>query len=718
MKQNMTIIQRPFGLLALILSLLLLLAPIGLAAMPEEDAETTTPVTTDPSATPDAPLIPDFNPNLREEYLTTLDEPSDLTVAFWYDVEFPEVFLVAPSGVTYLLSSSTDGINIMIEAEYALAQIPSAEAGDWYIRYDIGKNNEFEYDLMGTTENIWIQYVNAEQGLSNRVNVSFLATLGEETVLYAYKLYLTYEGEGAETLLLDEGYAYTGMEESFNLNFSSYNSYNAYQLLLEVEIAQDGVTLFDSLESDPFPFENQTNLAAPSGIDITVSLTDRMMTADWDNYTSYRYNGYRIVITDASGEVLYSADLDSSATKVTQYITEKTDSVTVTLYGKDDALLSAPLTRTVKMSNALTLVTTSPTASSQAQLKMNLPKDTVLKVAIGSDEFSFTSEGKENVVAATLANGSNELAATFVMEGVTYVLSAHIYKDGMPPQIDFYEPYQDKVFPDGKAVLVGSVGDAVKFVMNGKEVSIEEGLFQIKLDLTAGANEFMFEAIDAVGNTSTFKLTLYGSKEALVGNADTNADLPFWIPLAIGIALGVILIVFAIVMAARRSHLKAFSTTPIVVLFSGTTLATLGMLIWQLVRKQIMVDTVNSYDFMKIVRQSLSDAYAYLVELEGADSVISLWRWIFIGSLAALVLSVIAHILVKVISSKKSAKAPITKKEKKAKQDKTAAPVATTTEEALIAPAVAESSEVEESVGNTETEVKELTPESDPSDHE
>lgn len=713
MKMNTTGFSRPFGLLALILSLLLLLAPMGLAAMPEEDAETTAPVTTDPSISPDTPAVPDSNPDLREEFLVYLSEPADLTVAFWYDVEFPEVFLVSPSGVTYLLSSSTEGINIMIEAEYALAQIPSAEAGDWYIRYGIGKNSEFEYDLMGMTENIWIQYVTAEQGVSNRVNATFLATLGEESVLYEYKLYLTYDGEDAATLLLDEGYAYTGVEESFNLNFSSYNSYDAYQLLLEVELVLDGVTLFDSMESAPFRFENQTNLAAPSDIDLTVSLTDRMLTADWDNYTSYRYNGYRIVIADASGEVLYSADLDSSATKLTQYITEKTDSVTVTLYGKDDALLSAPLTRTVQMSNALSLETQSPTASSQAQLKMNLPKDTLLKVTIGSDEFTFTSEGKENIVAATLANGSNELMASFELDGVTYILSAHIYKDGMPPQIDFYEPYQDKVFPDGKAVLVGSVGDAVKFLMNGKEVNVEEGFFQIKLDLTAGANEFLFEATDAVGNASTFKLTLYGSKEALAGQANTNAELPFWIPLAIGIAIGVMLIVFAIVMAARRSRLKAFSTTPIVVLFAGTTLATLGMLIWQMVRKQIMVDTANSYDFMKIVRQSLSDAYAYLVELEGADAVISLWLWIFIGSLAALVLAIVAHILVKVICSKKGTKAP---KEKNANKQRETAPADVSLEEDPAAPVTAEVDEATENNGTAESPAEDTAPESDSSD--
>ncbi len=632
---NRTKFSRPIGLTALLLTLFLLIAPMGAMAAEEE-------------------------PDDYTQFLTNLPEAKDLTIAFWFDVEFPAVTLIHnPTGQEYPLTADNPDIQINVEAEYALVQIPSAPAGEWSIRYSVGKNTEFEYDLMGMTENIWIQYVNAAQGSGNRMEISFLATRGEEVQRYDYKLYLTYDKDGASTLLLREGYAYTGEEEDLSINFSAYNSYDSYQLLLEVELYEDGVTLFDSLESDPFAFENQNTLTAPGGVDLTVSLTDRMLTADWDNYTSYRYNGYRVVIADAKDDVLYSGDFDSTATQMTQYITEKTDRVTVTFYGMDDGRLSEPVTRTVQMTGGLTLLTKTPTASSQAQFKMNLPKDTVLSVLVGANEHTFTSEGKENTVAVTLANGVNELSASYLLDGVTYTLSEMIFKDGIPPQIDFFEPYQDKVFPDGKAVLVGSVGDAVKLLLNGKEVKLEAGLFEIKLDLEKGANNFLFEATDAAGNASSFQLTLFGSKDALVGGAASNADVSFWIPLIVGIALGVGLIIFAIVLAVRKNHLKTFSTTPIVVLFTGTTLAALAMLIFQTVRKNTMIDTLNSYGFMKIVRQSLADAYAYLIDAEGASEVVSTWLWIFLGSLGALILSVAVHILVKVIVAKKRQKKAI-----------------------------------------------------------
>lgn len=667
-------ITRPFGLLLISLAMVLLLSPLGLVAEPAETAiDLITPIV------PISPIIPTPTPSAGTmEHLTTISEIDDLTVGLWYDVGLPEVTLIAPSGMEYSVSTETAGINVMIEAQYALVQIPMAEAGEWYIRYTMGDNTEFEYQLMGKTENIWIQYITAEPTSNNRIDATFLATLGDEQLRYQYQLYLTYDDPAASTVLLREGSAYTGVVVSLSLSLANFNSYDSYQLLLEVEIVRDEVTLFDNLKSETFAFENDSSVRTPTSIEVSVNLSERMVTADW-SILSYRYDGYRVVITDsATGEVVYSVDLDSTATQMTQYIAEKISSASLSFYGKRDSLLSEPLTREIHFDGALEIITETPTASSQAQLKMNLPAETVLNVGVGDVFQDFVSEGKENIVAVPLENGGNELVATYLLNEVSYKLTASLYKDGYPPQIDFYEPYHEKVFPDGKATLMGSVGDAVSLSVNGKEVELSEGAFRISLDLETGENEYVFEAKDAVGNLSSYRLTLYGvvkSASSVVAGVAQNNEPKVWIPIVIGCALGAACIVFAIVLAARKKHLKTFSTTSLIVFFSGTTIATLAMFIWQLIRKEQMTETANSYGFIEIVRDSLDNAYEFLIELQSADSKISLWLWIFLGSLGALLTVVLIHVIVLLITRRKRAKTSNAPQKKKKKSLKSAKPI-------------------------------------------
>ncbi len=594
----------------------------------------------------------------REEPLTTLSTAKDLTVSIWYDKGMPDVSFIAPSGKVWQVSADTQGMKVLISAEYALVQIESAEAGKWKIRYSMGENTEFDFSVMGTAENIWIQYINVTPSGGNHIDVAFLAERGEESAPYSYYLYLTYEGEGASQVLLEQGEAYTGEEFSQSIDLSVANSFDKYKLYLEVELRLDGVTLFDQMESESFSFENTNKLPALSGMDMTVNISERMLTLDWEKYRDHRYNAYRVIIFGGAGEQIFCSDLPSDqAHKITQYISESYPAINVSLYGISNGILSEALTRTVTVNGGLELLTKSPTSASQLQIKCNIKKDTPLKVKINDVSSEFISAGKEDTYALTISNGNNTLYAEYTSDDVRYILEEDIFKDGFAPTISFYEPYANMSFPNKQATLIGSVGDAVEFYVNGSKIDITNGQFSFTLELADGENKYLFEAIDTAGNKTSYPMTLYGGTEKVAASTPgAEIDTPIWIPLVIGGVVALLFIILAIVLTVKKKKLKAFSSLGLVVFFAFVCVLTLSAYIYQLVIQSNLVNTANSYSFSLLVSESIERAYALLTEIQAFESVVDAHLMYFIISLAALVVAVGVHVTMLLIRKSKSKK--------------------------------------------------------------
>ncbi len=600
----------------------------------------------------------------KTEPLTFLNANADINISFWYDSAFPTVTIISPSGIRYAVAENTVGIQAIIESKYAAVHIPSAQAGQWYIEYTQGTNTEFEFSVMGSTENIWIQYVNVSQGSFDNIQVSFLAERGNASEQYSYTIYLTYEGENAEKVALESGNAFTGTEESRHIYLGNYNSYGEYKLILEVELQTPEVTLFDSLESETFAFTNSNTPSGPSGIDITVDICKRTITADWSNYTSYSYSGYRLIITGASGESIIGVDLDKDSNRISQYISEAYSSVTVTLYGVVNGILSDPLTKNVTLKGGVELVTSSPTASSQAQIKFDLLKDTLLNVIVNGQNTDFISDGNENTLAVSIKNGLNEISAAYTENGIKYLFAGEIYKDGTAPVIEFFEPYSDKTFPDSKAVLVGSVDDAVRFLVNGEEKTISNGRFTVTLELVDGANEFLFEAFDEVGNRTVHPITLYFKASSGLSGviSDTDkADMP-WLPAVIGAVIAVAFIVFAVILCSQKKKLKAFSTVSIIVFCAFFAALSITGFIYNTVKRDNLNDIINSYEFSEIAGESLEQAHEILTEVSEIEGVITTHLILMIISLVCLAVSIVVHIVISLKSKKRMSKNEQTQK--------------------------------------------------------
>lgn len=590
------------------------------------------------------------------ETLVELEEAGSITIGLWYDVEFPQVKLTDPSGKKITVKDGAAGMKVLIEDSWALVQIEKAAKGEWKIDIEPGKNTEVSYDLMGMAENIWIQYVRPTVLDNGRMDVTFLSEMGDMNTGYNYELYLTTSAADAGEALVDSGYATTGEEKTVTVDMTRYTSYNDYVIKLYVYKNVDGVELFDEYESDPFTYDNPINIQAPDGFDVEVNVENRMIHCYWGNYKNFRYSSYFITFTvEGESTPIYYNEFDNEADMLTHYVEEAYNEFTVNFYGRDGKLLSEPVSRKVVLGDDIPLdvITKSPTGDSQAQIKMDLPKDEVLTVKVGEEESTFTSKGKEDVVAVTLANGSNKLYASAVKDNVKYFADVEIFKDGNPPVLSFFEPYDGMNFTDAKVTLVGNVSGAKKLLLGETDVSIDEnGDFSVTVDLVPGINVVEFIAEDDAGNLTERTMFLYGDETITVEGMIANITVTY-LPLIIAGAVSVVAIVFAIILMVRREKLKKFSFASLIILISCAVAGTAVGLVYNVIRWISLDKKVNSIEFSALVDENVKDAYATLSAYKAAPTNTWIWAGIFGGAVLVLVVTIIVG---RVIKKKKANK--------------------------------------------------------------
>lgn len=584
------------------------------------------------------------------ETLVELEQAQDISIAVFFDVEFPQVKLTRPNGKTITVKEGTTEVGLIVEDGWALIQINSAAKGEWKIDIQPGKNTEISYNLMGTMENIWIQYVKTKMLDNGKMEVTFLSEIGNEETGYNYELYLTTNEAGAGEALIDSGGATTGEEKVITVDLTDYNSYSSYVLNLLVYKNKDGVELFDEYESDPFSYTNPITLQAPDGVDVKVDVEERMLHVNFANYKNYRYSGYFITLTKP-GEAtpFYFIDYTEDEDQLIHYIEEAYTEFNVNFYGRDGKLLSEPVTRLVKLGDKgyLDLVTESPTSQSMAQIKTNTPKDTELTVKVGEEETKFTSDGSEDVVAVTIANGPNALYAETAVDNVVYFVDTEIYKDGNPPVITFYEPYNGMNFTNQSVKLLGNVTDAVKLRFGENDVALDEnGEFTLDVTLVPGENVIELVAEDKVGNTTSRTIYLYGD-ETITAQGKIASFTTTYLPLIIAGAVSIAAIIFAVVLAVRREKLKKFSFASVVVLLSVICAGAAGGLVYNVLRWLSLKKTANSMELSNLVDADVNKAAQIVAELEACPTNTMIWAGITAGAVIVLVLMIVIRNAVK-----------------------------------------------------------------------
>jgi len=586
------------------------------------------------------------------EHLVTLDAPRDLSVVIWFDQSFPTVKLTKPDGSVIHVKQGAAGINLTVEAEWALVEVPSAAAGKWMIEIDKGSNTEVSYQLMNATENIWIQYLNVKADANGKAEATFLAEIGEEKTSYQYELYLTTTADDAGQKLLKEGSATTGEEMKVSLDLSEQTSYDQYALFLRVYKSYADYELFDECVSNSFAYTNPDAPKAPKGVDVRVELGGRMLTCNWDAYKEYRFDSYFIEVTaEGATEVLFFNEFSGDACVMTQYLDAAYTVFTVKFYGRDNGVLSEPVVREVRLDGdgCINIITPELTSQGQAQIKTDLPAGTDMTVTVGETESVFTSKGQADTVAVMIENGPNELTASAVVNDVQYMFKRYIFKDGVPPMLTFFEPYDGMNYSVKKLTIVGNVDDGVSLTMGGTAVPLDEmGNFTVDVDIKPGENALEFIAQDKAGNQTSRVLYLHGEKAQDLAAA-ISEFVSNHFPIVVAVAVGVAALTAAIILLIRHKKLKSFSFVTLVVVWSIVLAVMITGLVLSIVNLVQLSATVETVEFSNLVDESVSDAVAMLEAYEKAPD--QVWLWTGLTAVAAVGLTV--TIVVRCVMNKK-----------------------------------------------------------------
>lgn len=596
--------------------------------------------------------VPAFAAPEADEYLATVEQGGELTFILSYDKEFPEVVLIDPDGNTQAVNERNTALELATYDGWAAVRVKSPKAGDWRIAVDKKSNTKVTWELVKTVENIWIQYIRVTPNADGTVQVTFLAERGTKKESYAYELALaTKEGNG--TVTVKTGRATTGTEETLKLDLRDYTSYEAYVLRLTATMEANGDSLYDEYSSEPFAFKNPNTPDALQDIDLYVDSVNRELKLDWDKYKQNRFDSYYLeVLAEGADEPVYYGEFSKDDDRFSIFVDTGLDELTVKFYGRKDKLLSAPLIRKVSLgdSSCLQILTETPTASNQVQIKMNLPDTVQMQVTVGENESTFTSSGKENIVAVGIQNGSNLVVAEAEVDGVTYRCEKRIYKDGFPPMLSFFEPYDDMTFQTAQVTLVGNAESAVKLFLNDKEIALDEnGDFSVTITLVAGENVAEFIAEDAVGNRTNRTLYLYGPKDAASAAAGggKKLDVMKFLPLLISLIVSIIAILTALILIGRRGKLKKFSFASVICMLVGLVIGSAVGLLMAILRKQELERIANSMELSQLADHDLAEAVAFLDELEAAPDHITLWILITAGTVLLLAAAIILAVWLK-----------------------------------------------------------------------
>lgn len=596
--------------------------------------------------------VPAFAAPEADEYLATVEQGGELTFILSYDKEFPEVVLIDPDGNTQAVNERNTALELATYDGWAAVRVKSPQAGEWRIAVDKKSNTKVTWDLVKTVENIWIQYIRVTPNDDGTALVTFLAECGTKKESYAYELALaTKEGNG--TVTVKTGRATTGKEETLKLDLRDYTSYESYVLRMTATMEANGDSLYDEYSSEPFAFKNPNTPEALQGIDLYVDSVNRELKLDWDKYKQNRFDSYYLeVLAEGADEPVYYGEFSKDDDRFSIFVDTGLDELTVKFYGRKDKLLSAPLIRKVTLgdSSCLQILTETPTASNQVQIKMDLPDTVQMQVTVGENVSTFTSSGKENTVAVGIQNGSNLVIAEAEVDGVTYRCEKRIYKDGFPPMLSFFEPYDDMTFQTAQLTLVGNAESAVKLFLNDKEIALDEnGDFSVTITLVAGENVAEFIAEDAVGNRTNRTLYLYGPKDAAnaAAGGGKKLDVIKFLPLLISLIVSILAILTALILIGRRGKLKKFSFVSVICMLVDLVIGSAVGLLMAILRKQELERIANSMELSQLADQDLAEAVAFLDELEAAPDHITLWILITSGTVLLLVAAIILAVWLK-----------------------------------------------------------------------
>lgn len=572
----------------------------------------------------------------KQAYLVTTDKQEDLVVNFSFDTEIVPIVFLSPSGARF---SQADGNVEYAEGDlWSTYRIADAEAGDWSVEYDIGRNSVIDYSILDENNGLWLQYVKVQKKSQDTVTVSFEAD-NEDGVYYSYDIQAIRVDDSSEvSTLVNGGGAEANQPVETDVSVAGLPGAD-YIFRVQVSYNDGDAVVSDSMDSDTFHYENQNPDAQLSDFTIAVDETSLNALVDWSSFSG-SFDTVRVKAS-SDGEEIFNSDFQYDVSN--QYIAfpEGTKNLVFTLEGKRNGSWAASGTRSITLGEEyLTTTGEDSTGSAQITLAYKTAKERTLHVTVNERSGDYTISG-EGTLAFDLSEGQNEITASFDSEnGISYRIDKEIYYDTTAPTIRLSEDLDGKTFATDTITIIGTTSGTSTLTVNGTEVPLgSDGSFSTDVKLANGENIVTLEASDAGGNATAMVLTLYstakgaggsgsggsgeddsaagGSEAGASGEAGTGTGSvtvetqPLWkqfLPMiAAGIASVVIIILSALFMKKRGKNPDGTRPTASFVLFDILIGIIDGGLIFLFVRKFLFA---RSMKFLELAERSATEAAA------------------------------------------------------------------------------------------------------------
>ncbi len=540
----------------------------------------------------------------KQAQIITTSVQEDLTVMFSFDEKMVDITFISPSG-TKKTSSDSD-VEYSYGDLWSTYRISKAEVGTWSVEYILEGNTEISYSIIEDNYGLWIQYLNIGEVIEDKMSLTFQADFDSKNISYQYEVYaLSMTKEGVISRVAS-GRARSNEEREIEVKLSDLSSDN-YIFKLDVYYQDNGVELFDYIESEEFIYSNPNE---PNGIeDYKVKIDIENLTAiiDWSDYANWRFDEYRLTV-NGDGQTIYTGELDKGITLNSIIFEKGTKTLEFKLSYKNNNVWSKEKVKIISLLDQ-SLYKTTGDISNSLQLTMNYKanKDRLLYVNINGQEGTYEIKN-EGMIAFDLIEGSNDIYAEIESEDlVSFIIDASVYCDVNPPKIKLYEDLDGKTFYSNSVTLIGKITGGNILRILGEELEVEEdGDFLYEVDLSLGENVIDIEAEDRNGNISKRALTLYKGSN-IVSGTGSPIDLTQFLPLLVSFLASIVFIVLSIVFMKKKEKtikVKSFKSWWLIP-FNILLVVLEAGLVWKLIA---LYRFNNSLAFLNLAEVSSSEA--------------------------------------------------------------------------------------------------------------
>lgn len=495
----------------------------------------------------------------KEAVLDTLSKTEDLLVMFTFDKEVVNITFISPSGQEYGVGS--DRVESSSGKSWSTYRVKDAEAGEWKIRYDLGKNSQIEYSMIDENAGIWIQYFTMSNISGTTLNVAFEADHESENINYSYSVYVVSEKEEESEKEVASGNALSGEKTECSIDLNQIST-GTYKLRLEVTYSEGEGEYFDAASTDVFEYTNPNTPERIKDYAVYVNQDDAGCRICWGDYIDGNYEKYRVqVYTDASGkEAVYDGELEGKYGETKISFPKDAKSIQMNVSYMENGVWSDAYQKEIDLVKGEYLKTDGKeiTNSGQLQILYNVTEKRKLKIRLNEEKESVFQLKDEGYMGIELQQGLNNVYAEFKSSNqIYYVIDREIYCDIYPPEILLYDKLDGKTIAGKNIEILGKVTNGSKLMINKKEVELkEDGSFYYDYHMKNGENVITLTASDVNGNSTAQVLTLY-KKSGILSKKFNWKD--YW-GLFSALAFSLLITIFSLIFLRKKKEEKDKNT--------------------------------------------------------------------------------------------------------------------------------------------------------------